>query len=217
MESSPQLQYRFGPFHFDPDKGILTKSGSPIRLKDQSARILTILLERPGELVTRKDIQDLLWPGGINVDFESGINSSVRRLRQALLDEADRPRYIETIPRRGYRSLAVVEVTRPHLQPPPPQTLPAPPPPRRRSLLYASVALATSGAATVAWTPLRKPAKPLSVRSSILLPPPQSIARSTGKIAAISADGQQLAYIANHANRPQAILRDLVSGKSQPL
>jgi DNA-binding winged helix-turn-helix (wHTH) protein len=211
VESSPQPQYRFGPFHFDPSSGVLSKSGSPIRLQDQSARILTTLLERPGELVTRQTLQNLLWPDGVNVDFESGINSSMRRLRQTLLDDAERPRYIETVPRRGYRFLAAVEVVQPE---PPPS---APPAPRRRSFLYTSLALAASGAAAVTWTLLRKSSKPLSVRSSILLPPPQSTARSVGKVVAISPDARQLAYISNTANQPQAHLHDLLSGNSQPL
>ena len=212
MESPPSAQYRFGAFHFDPSSGLLSKSGSPIRLQDQPARILTLLLERPGELVTRQELQDLLWPEGVNVDFESGLNSSMRRLRQTLLDDAERPRYIETIPRRGYRFLAAVEV----IQAEPPPVLPEnPSPSRRRTFLYTSLGVAASGAAAIAWTVFRKPAKPLSVRSSILLPFPQSTARSVGKVVAISPDAQQLAYISNIAKNPQFHLRELVSGKSQ--
>ena len=80
----------------------------PIRVPDQSLAILAMLLERPGELVTREAIQARLWPNGTVVEFEHSVNSAIKRLRQALLDTADAPRFIETLPRKGYRFIGTI-------------------------------------------------------------------------------------------------------------
>jgi len=100
---------RFGPFDLDVRAGELSRSGVRTRLQDHPLLILTLLLERPGELVTREDLCARLWPDGTHVDFEHGVNSAVKRLRDALGDDAERPRFVETIPRRGYRFIAPVE------------------------------------------------------------------------------------------------------------
>jgi eukaryotic-like serine/threonine-protein kinase len=100
---------RFGPFALDRRTGELSKHGRRIRLQEQPMRILALLVERPGELVTREEIQDKLWPNDTVVDFEYGINSAMMRLRAALGDSAAQPRYIETLARRGYRFLMPVE------------------------------------------------------------------------------------------------------------
>ena len=115
MPENPQYAdpkaFRFGVFVFSPGRFELTKDGLPVRLPNQAARLLQLLLSKNGDLVTREDIQELLWNDGAIVDFEVGINRCVRKLRSALLDEADVPRYIKTIPRAGYRFIAPVSFT----------------------------------------------------------------------------------------------------------
>ena len=81
-----------------------------IKLSGQPVEVLAILLERPGQRVTREELQKRLWPNDTMVEFEHSINAAVNRLRQALGDSADEPRYVETLPRRGYRFIAPVEV-----------------------------------------------------------------------------------------------------------
>ena len=108
FSSSPHV-FRFGVFELDFQSGELRKPGSTMRLQDKPLRILALLLEHPGEVVTREELQKRLWPDGIVVDFEHSINTAVKRLRIALGDDAEHPRFIETLPRHGYRFLVPVE------------------------------------------------------------------------------------------------------------
>ena len=101
---------RFGAFELDPCSGELRKSNVKIRTPDQAIKILHSLLKRPGEVVTREELAHVLWSDGINVDFESGLNAVVKKLRIALGDSGASPHYIETLPRRGYRLLGTVTV-----------------------------------------------------------------------------------------------------------
>jgi len=100
---------RFGPFELDTRTGELKKLGRRTRLRDQPRQILVALLERPGELVTREELQQRLWPDGTFVGFDGGLNTAVMRLRDSLGDGAEHPRYVETLPRRGYRFIGVLE------------------------------------------------------------------------------------------------------------
>jgi TolB-like protein/DNA-binding winged helix-turn-helix (wHTH) protein/tetratricopeptide (TPR) repeat protein len=100
---------RFESFEVDVRAGEVRKNGHRIRLQYQPFRILRILLEHPGEVVTREDLQRQIWPSDTFVDFERGLNNAVKRLREALGDSAETPRYIETLPKRGYRFIGVVE------------------------------------------------------------------------------------------------------------
>ena len=100
---------RFGLFEANLTDGLLTKSGTRIRLQGQPFKILTILLEHPGEVVTRDELRLKLWPGDTFVEFDDGLNTAIRKLRAALSDSADNPRFIETVPRRGYRFIASVQ------------------------------------------------------------------------------------------------------------
>src|SRR5262245_34284200 len=102
---------RFGPFTLDIRTGELLKGGTRLKVPDQSIEILRALLERPGALITREELRQRLWPDNTNVDFEHGLNAAMRRLRDALGDAADAPRYIETLPRRGYRFVEAVVAT----------------------------------------------------------------------------------------------------------
>ena len=103
-------QYRFGAFTFDPAKPALSRNGRTVRLRPQSYKLLSLLLSRPGETVSREEIQRALWGGETFVDFEQGVNHCVKQIREMLRDSAESPRYIETLPRRGYRFIAPVEV-----------------------------------------------------------------------------------------------------------
>jgi DNA-binding winged helix-turn-helix (wHTH) protein/Tfp pilus assembly protein PilF len=100
-EDSPAL--RFDSFSLDLRAGELYKSGHKIKLQEQPFQILAILLEQPGQLVTREQLRERLWPEDTFVDFDHSLNTAVKKLRQALNDEADKPRFIETLPKRGYR------------------------------------------------------------------------------------------------------------------
>jgi TolB-like protein len=100
---------RFGSFEMDDIAGELSKDGAKIRLQEQPFQILQILLERPGEVVTREELRKRVWPSDTFVDFDHGINNAIKRLREALGDTAETPRFIETIPRRGYRFLAALD------------------------------------------------------------------------------------------------------------
>ena len=101
---------RFGIFEVDPRSGELRKQGVKIKLQDQPHQVLVMLLERPGEVLTREDLQKKLWPADTFVDFDRGLNRAINRLREALGDNADSPRFIETLPRRGYRFIASVQI-----------------------------------------------------------------------------------------------------------
>src|SRR5580698_8699762 len=105
----PFRRFRFGVFEADLRTGELTKLGKRVRLQEQPFQLLTMLLEKPGELVIREEICERLWPKTI-VDFDHGLNKAISKVRDALGDSADNPRFIETIASRGYRFLADVAV-----------------------------------------------------------------------------------------------------------
>ncbi len=100
---------RFGPFEADLRSGELRKHGLKIKLQDQPFQILALLIQRPGEIISRQELRETLWPANTFVDFDVGLNNAIKRLRAALSDEAGTPRYVETIPRRGYRLIVPVE------------------------------------------------------------------------------------------------------------
>jgi TolB-like protein/DNA-binding winged helix-turn-helix (wHTH) protein/Flp pilus assembly protein TadD len=105
---SPKV-FRFGAFQVDVAAAEVRKLGIRIKLQRQPFEVLLSLLERPGELVTREELQKKLWPADTFVDFEHGLGSAINRLREALSDSSNRPRYIETVPRRGYKFIGTVE------------------------------------------------------------------------------------------------------------
>jgi TolB-like protein/DNA-binding winged helix-turn-helix (wHTH) protein/lipoprotein NlpI len=132
-DPSPQPKVSFGLFDLNPSTGELRKQGVRIKLHEKPLQVLLALLEHPGEVVTRKEIQERLWPQDTFVEFENGLNNAISRLREALGDTAESPRFIETVPRRGYRFLGEVS-----------QSLPAPRVRIKRpwSLLFASILVA---------------------------------------------------------------------------
>ena len=99
----------FGPFEVDRHSGELFKFGQKLKLQGQPVEVLSILLERPGELASREELCHRLWPEDTFVDFEHSLNTAIKKLRQALDDDPDAPRYIETLPKKGYRFIARVE------------------------------------------------------------------------------------------------------------
>src|SRR3989441_9787291 len=100
---------RFGMFELDFRTSELRKQGAKIKLQDQPFQILQVLLQRPGEIVTREELQQKIWPSDTFVDFDLGLYNAIKRLREALGDSAETPRFVETLSRRGYRFVGKIE------------------------------------------------------------------------------------------------------------
>src|SRR5215467_8161027 len=101
---------RFGDFELSVRSGELLRNGRPVKLQQQPCKVLGILATRSGQLITRDELRQEIWPNGTFVDFEHGINFCIKQIRAALGDDAQSPVYIETLPRRGYRFIAPVEI-----------------------------------------------------------------------------------------------------------
>jgi DNA-binding winged helix-turn-helix (wHTH) protein len=110
--------HRFGAFEINLQSGELRKSGMRLRLSGQPLQVLAILVERSGEVVTREELHSKLWSADTFVDFDHGLNNAVARIREVLDDSAEAPRYVETIPRRGYRFIAPLTDLLPATLPP---------------------------------------------------------------------------------------------------
>src|SRR5262249_42192676 len=110
VEQPSPSSIRFGSFTLQPKTGELLKNGSSVRLPPQPSKVLVLLATRAGQIVTREEIRDQIWKQDTFVDFDKGLNFCIKQIRTALRDDADRPTYIETFPRRGYRFIAPVEV-----------------------------------------------------------------------------------------------------------
>jgi eukaryotic-like serine/threonine-protein kinase len=140
---------RFGAFEADLYSGEVRKSGNRVKLQDQPFKVLQILLERPGDLVSREELQTRIWPEETYGDFDHAVNVAVGKLRMALGDSADNPSFIETVPRRGYRFVARLERTQVEALLPPPAEIIVPPaevPPRGRKLALAALLALLMGA-----------------------------------------------------------------------
>ena len=161
--------FRFGLFEADVASNTLTRGGVRVKIQDQPFRVLTLLLERPGEIVTREELRQKLWPEGTYVDFDGSLNVILKKLRAAIDDDSENPRFVETVPRRGYRFIAPVSAIAPELPKPatppatsslqPPAISPAPPPPldtapaerKARYLYLYAVAAALTVLGATAW------------------------------------------------------------------
>src|SRR6187402_3610747 len=117
LDATPTL--RFGAFELDVRLRELRRGTTRLRLQEQPFEILRLMLERPGDVVTREQLRQRLWPAGTYVDFEHSLNAAVKRLRAALGDDADNPRFVETLPRRGYRFIARIDAAGSHRPAPP--------------------------------------------------------------------------------------------------
>src|SRR5271168_3067642 len=160
MEAAPQIRKtRFGPYEVDVRSGEVHKHGIRLKLQDQPFKILALLLERPGDVITREELRQKLWPADTFVDFDTGLNSAIKKLRDVLSDSADEPRYIETLHRRGYRFIAPVENGAPpksapvelRVVPAPILREPSQPWYQRRRVVAAGIAALLVVAALVAW------------------------------------------------------------------
>ena len=173
---------RFGGFELDLRSGELSKQGVRVRLQDKPLRILELLLERHGEVVTRDELRQVLWPGDTFVDFDGGLNTAVNKLRAALGDSAERPRFVETVGRRGYRLIASVEAVEaapelPALAPVPSRGRagsagpPAAPQGRRlRPIVMLAGAALVAALGAVLWSKLSPAPTPAGIRSLAVLP-----------------------------------------------
>src|SRR5437660_10031535 len=104
---------RFGVFELDLNTGELRKGGVKLRLQGQPVQVLTLLLERAGDVVTREELREKLWASDTFVDFDHSLNTAINKVREALGDSASSPRYVETLARRGYRFIAPVQESTP--------------------------------------------------------------------------------------------------------
>jgi DNA-binding winged helix-turn-helix (wHTH) protein/Tol biopolymer transport system component len=182
---------RFGAFELDVGTGELRKNGARVRLQEQPLRILQALLETPGEMVTREQLRDRLWPSDTFVDFERSLNAAVAKLRQALGDSAEQPLYVETVARKGYRFVAPVTAS----DTPPPAT----PPARPRFTTAVVLGAALLGLAVLGWIVLRprQPAGGDPVAFAVPMPPGTIIPRNaSAPLMSVSPDGRMLVLAA---------------------
>lgn len=167
---------QFGLFELDLRAGELRKAGVHVRLAPQPLRILELLVLRAGQVVTREDIRQALWLADTTVDFEHNLNTAVKRLRAALGDSAEAPRFIETLPRRGYRFLGSVTPVvdalpvLPATELAPAVTAVVPPRKRGRVVLVAAAVIAITGITVWVWWPRTPPPEPGVIRSIAVLP-----------------------------------------------
>jgi eukaryotic-like serine/threonine-protein kinase len=177
---------RFGSFELDLQQGKLSKSGIRIRLQEQPLQILALLLQHPGQLVTREEIRQKLWERDTFVEFDDALNTAVRKLRAALNDSADNPRFLETVPRRGYRFIAPVAPTS-ESQP----VAPAKPvAPQRNLYLWVAALLVVAVAGVAGYRRFHRRALQITSRDTIVL---ADFANSTGDTVFDDALKQALA------------------------
>ncbi len=199
MEVQPQTPARltFGPFELDSAGGELRRNGVRVRLSGQPLRILLVLLARPGDLISREQLREEVWTGETFVDFEHGLNAAVNKLRRALGDAAENPRYVETEPGRGYRFIGTVE--HPHTAPIPfvpeaPLRENLPRRPGVRLWWWLPVAGACLVSLAAGWR----------LHNPMSAPPPWKLTQLTSdsglsSAPAISRDGKLLAYSSNRS------------------
>ena len=203
----PGAKTRFGTFELDSRSGELRTNGTRIKLQGQPISVLEILLETPGELVTRVQIRERLWSSDTFVDFDHNLNTAIKKLRQALGDEAETPRYIETIPRYGYRFIGQVEkdvapeaaVAEPELAGTEPAGKRPPAAPRGASHVHRALPWALGGIALLfaglaSWLLLKPAPQPNVMRFSIA--PPENTELVYDGEESLSPDGRALAFVA---------------------
>jgi DNA-binding winged helix-turn-helix (wHTH) protein/Tol biopolymer transport system component len=219
---------RFGLFELDLKAALLTRNGTRIRLPQQPLQLLSVLIESPGEIVTREQLRQRLWPSDVFIDFDHGLNKSIQKLRDALGDSADSPRYIETIPRVGYRFIAPISNgTRSREReadieiPQPPRVSPAPPAPAAaagnpgaRGLLLTAGVLALCAAVGIA-VYFYSRLHPAVVKYTQLTDFTDSVTTP-----ALSPDGHILAFIRGNSSfmsAGQIYVKMLPDGEARPL
>jgi DNA-binding winged helix-turn-helix (wHTH) protein/TolB-like protein len=147
---------RFGVFEFDLSTGELLREGQRVKLAAQPAQVLRILIEAKGELVTRDALREAVWGNSVNVDFDKGLNFCVSQIRGALRDSTESPRFILTVPKRGYQFIAPLA---------PAESIPVPTPSRRRAIAASATLIATAGLGLLwAWNKQHNPTRIAVVR-----------------------------------------------------
>jgi DNA-binding winged helix-turn-helix (wHTH) protein/Tol biopolymer transport system component len=206
-ELTPAPRYRFGPIEVDPAAGEIYKSGVKVRVPKKPFQILLALLQHPGDVVTRETLRGQLWSGDTFVEFEHALNAAINRLRAVLGDDAVHPRYIETVPGRGYRFIASLECAPPRpivITPPVPSSLRRP----RRWVWFSAVAIVAASASGI-WIGrrTRTASEPgPTIRFAIPPPPGAVFEPSTARQPfQLSPNGRYLAFTA----RGQSLLRSL--------
>jgi DNA-binding winged helix-turn-helix (wHTH) protein/TolB-like protein len=154
---------RFGVFEFDPVSAGLWRDGVPVKLQPQPGRVLAILVARTGEIVSRKELRQQVWTDGTFVDFERGLNFCIAQIRSALGDSAESPRFIETLPKRGYRFIAPVAAPPPDL---PPIAVVSTSPARRAGRWVAAAVLLLAGGLAASWYVLTP--RPATIRVAVV-------------------------------------------------
>ena len=223
LPSSHAARIRFDAFEADLRTQELRREGRTLRLPNQSFIVLSMLLERPGELVTREELRQRLWPKERFVDTEQSLNAAVNRLREALKDSADAPTYIETLPRRGYRFIGSIEPPAPPASPTsliaPHSTDAADTPLASKRPLPASALIALACAALVGgalWFWAAQPAKDTEPGKSTRLYPFTSLLQQ--EVApAFAPDGRHIAFAWNGESREGFDLYVKQDGAEQPL
>jgi Tol biopolymer transport system component/DNA-binding winged helix-turn-helix (wHTH) protein len=217
----PPTRKRFGIFEIDLETGELYRNGARLKLQEQPFQMLAMLLERPGEVVTREALRERLWPADTFVDFDHGLNTATKKLRQALGDVADNPRFIETLARRGYRFIAPVTVVGTDADTDVPeggargdaQSIPMSR--KRERLAWAVAALSISVAGALAVSTLysrRAVPEPLVTQLDVVTP------RTTDPFSfALSPDGRKLVFAASSEKGSQLWLRPLDRVAAQPI
>jgi Tol biopolymer transport system component/DNA-binding winged helix-turn-helix (wHTH) protein len=223
-QPNPSPKVLFGPFEFEQLSGDLRKFGNRIRLQGKPLQILSILLAQPGQVLSRDELQRHLWQGTTFVDFEQGLNTAVNKLRQALGDSADQPRYIETVPGKGYRFIAPLQRASPimmraavlEMAPPSAPRMEAEPRDRQKAwaLFAAGAALTVIAGGFWLATSRREPAAMVKPVRFAVVPPPGFMleAAASRQSFALSPDGTHLAFTAMDASGAfSAFVRDLNS------
>jgi TolB-like protein/DNA-binding winged helix-turn-helix (wHTH) protein/Tfp pilus assembly protein PilF len=185
---TPPPPVRFGAFGVDPRAGELRKHGIRIKLREQPFQILLMLLERPGEVVTREELRAKLWPADTFVDFDHGLNAAVNKLREALGDSAEAPRYVETLPRRGYRFIGPRDGSTSSAEEAKPDVVAAAAPatPARawragRAAAVAAMLIIAAGASYFAWRHPWRQAQPSAWKIMLVVLPFQNLSGDPGQ------------------------------------
>jgi DNA-binding winged helix-turn-helix (wHTH) protein/Tol biopolymer transport system component len=206
-EINPRPRYRFGPFEVNPAAGDIYKSGVRVRVPKKPFQILLALLEHPGDIVTRENLRGRLWSHDTFVEFEHALNAAINRLRLVLGDDAGNPRYIETVPGRGYRLIAPVDGAPPVpivITPPVSSALPRP----RHWVWMSAIAVLAAFASGISIGRRSRPTHAPGPIVRFAIPPPLGAVfePSTGRQPfQLSPDGRYLAFTA----RGQSLLRSL--------
>jgi eukaryotic-like serine/threonine-protein kinase len=193
---------RFGVFELDLQAGELRRNGQKVRLQEQPFRVLNLLLERPGEVVARDELRRTLWPDGTFVDFDHGLHTAINKLREALGDLAESPRYVETVPKRGYRFVAPVERMRDDSLP-----LTAAEKSRRiplERILVAALIIALGVIGAMWWAMRDRAAAGRHVHEKFAFSPPGG-----AESPVISPDGKHIAYVSGSGEQSRLWIQDL--------